>query len=578
MDPTPQPEVQKEEKKPNQTRGENRKREPKQKQQQVQYVVKGEEDAATEVQNDTQEMRGDKGEKQQKKKQREDRKRPEFDWDKTKITLESRVPELPAHPPQKPNKEEHYKQLDKIDEDIRKQWNHFNDFVKNVKEQQNMARQGNEQKYKNEVKPLGLVIGDKIKLVNEKSSELKKMKSENDEIKDHINQLFNQAQEYRQKMKSLDDPDRIIDELARLKESLQQDKLSANEEKRIVQQIGALERSLPYIEPLQKLEKDQKVLRTKSAAIGKVMSSLYQSIKDLNDEINQYKSDYEKLKDSTKDSVVTKQNPLIDKERQIVEAKVQELKERKEKLKKDYNNQWNKFEDYEDLQNYREWFLKQINRVRRETEKKRKQEEQRRREEARARREADREAEEQAEAEAKAKELENVNPFQYQVDLCETLITYCNKLKPTAAQQQAQQQKQIDVEQVLKSDDWKKEKCTVIKKDTDDDIYNFSQLKSKKKNKQQQQQKQAKEDKKDEKPSILQHDLQTLQFFDTVKVATPFYITELDKVVKSIQERKEYYLNRENWGKKEEQETHTEESKAKKQQKVQNQDEFPALQ
>jgi len=36
---------------------------------------------------------------------------------------------------------------------------------------------------------------------------------------------------------------------------------------------------------------------------------------------------------------------------------------------------------------------------------------------------------------------------------------------------------------VLKSDDWKKEKCTVIKKENDDDLYNFSQLKSKKKNK-----------------------------------------------------------------------------------------------
>ncbi|CAD8191786.1 unnamed protein product [Paramecium octaurelia] len=576
MDPTPQPEVQKEEKKPNQTRGENRKREPKQKQQQVQYVVKGEEGAATEPKNDTQEKKGDQGEKQQqKKKPREERKRPEFDWDKTKITLESKVPELPAHPPQKPNKEDHYKQLDKIDEDIRKQWNHFNDFVKNVKEQQNLARQGNQEKYQNEVKPLGQVIKDKIKLVNEKSSELKKMKGENDEIKDQINKLFNQSQEYRQKMKSLDDPDRIIDELARLKESLQQDKLSANEEKRIVQQIGALERSLPYIEPLQKLEKEQKVLRTKSAAIGKAMNALYQSIQELNGEINQYKADYDELKDSTKGSVVTKENPLIDKEKQIIETKVQELKDRKDKLKKDYNNAWDKYEDYEDLQKYREWFLNQINRIKRDSERKKKEEERKKREEARAKREADREAEEQAEAEAKAKELENVNPFQYQVDLCDTLITYLNKLKPTAAQQQAQQQKQIDIEQVLKSDDWKKEKCTAIKKEAEDNLYNFSQLKSKKKNKQPQQQK---EEKKDEKPSILQHDLQTLQFFDTVKVATPFYITELDNVVKSIQERKEYYLNRENWGKKDESETHTEESKAKKQQKAQNQDEFPALQ
>ncbi|CAD8118482.1 unnamed protein product [Paramecium sonneborni] len=578
MDPTPQTEVKKEEKKGNQSRGENRKREPKQKQQQVQYVVKGEEVAGTEGQTETQEKKVDQGEKQQKKKQREERKRPEFDWDKTKITLESKVPELPAHAPQKPNKEEYYKQLDKIDEDIRKQWNHFNDFVKNVKEQQQMARQGNQEKFQNEVKPLGQVIGDKIKLVSEKQKELKSMKVDNDEIKDQINKLFNQAQEYRQKMKSLDDPDRIIEEMARLKESLQQDKLSANEEKRIVQQVSALERSLPYIEPLQKLEKEQKALRIKSAAIGKAMNTLYQSIQELNTEINQYKADYDKLKDSTKDSVVTKQNPLIDKERQIIEAKVQELKERKEKMKKDYNSSWDKYEDYEDLQKYREWFLKQINRIKRDSEKKKKEEERKKREEARAKREADREAEEKAEAEAKAKEMENVNPFQYQVDLCDTLITYCNKLRPTAAQQQAQQQKQIDIEQVLKSDDWKKEKCTVIKKDNQDDIYNFSQLKSKKKNKQPQQQKDVKEEKKDDKPSILQHDLQTLQFFDTVKVATPFYITELDKVVKSIQERKEYYLNRENWGKKEEEETQTEESKAKKQKKAQNQDEFPALQ
>ncbi|CAK72499.1 unnamed protein product, partial (macronuclear) [Paramecium tetraurelia] len=458
MDPTPQPEVQKEEKKPNQSRGENRKREPKQKQQQVQYVVKGEEGAATEAKKETQEQQGEQGEKQQKKKQREDRKRPEFDWDKTKITLESKVPELPAHPPQKPSKDDHYKQLDKINEDIRKQWNHFNDFVKNVKEQQNLARQGNQDKFQNEVKPLGQVIGEKIKLATEKSSELQKMKSENDEIKIQINKLFNQSQEYRQKMKSLDDPDRIIDELARLKESLQQDKLSANEEKRIVQQISALERSLPYIEPLQKLEKEQKVLRTKSAAIGKAMSVLYQSIQELNGEIGKYKSDYDKLKDSTKDSVVAKQNPLIDKERQIIETKVQELKDRKEKLKKDYNNAWDKYEDFEDLERYREWFLKQLNRIKKDSERKKREEERKKREEARAKREADREAEEKAEAEAKAKELENVNPFQYQVDLCDTLITYLNKLKPTAAQQQAQQQKQIDVEQVLKSDDWKKEK------------------------------------------------------------------------------------------------------------------------
>jgi hypothetical protein len=35
-------------------------------------------------------------------------------------------------------------------------------------------------------------------------------------------------------------------------------------------------------------------------------------------------------------------------------------------------------------------------------------------------------------------------------------------------------------------------------------------------------------------------------------VATPFYQTELDKVLNSLNERREYYLNKENWGKTEE--------------------------
>ena len=62
-----------------------------------------------------------------------------------------------------------------------------------------------------------------------------------------------------------------------------------------------MERSLPFVEPLQKLEKESKVLKTKSVAISKVMGPLYQNIQEMSEELNQYRADYDKLKDSTKE-------------------------------------------------------------------------------------------------------------------------------------------------------------------------------------------------------------------------------------------------------------------------------------
>ena len=49
---------------------------------------------------------------------------------------------------------------------------------------------------------------------------------------------------------------------------------------------------------------------------------------------------------------------MIDEKRKDVEAKVLELKERKEKVRKEYNASWDKYEDYEDLKKYRDWFLR----------------------------------------------------------------------------------------------------------------------------------------------------------------------------------------------------------------------------
>ncbi|CAD8119821.1 unnamed protein product [Paramecium sonneborni] len=73
------------------------------------------------------------------------------------------------------------------------------------------------------------------------------------------------------------------------------------------------------------------------------------------------------IKDNTKDSIVNKENPQIDNERLNIGTQVKQLKDR---LEKDYNLAWDKQDDYEYLQQYRESFLKQIYCIKRDQEKK----------------------------------------------------------------------------------------------------------------------------------------------------------------------------------------------------------------
>lgn len=41
----------------------------------------------------------------------------------------------------------------------------------------------------------------------------------------------------------------------------------------------------------------------------------------------------------------------------------------------------------------------------------------------------------------------------------------------------------------------------------------------------------------------MEHAIQTMNFFDQIKVPVPFNLEELEKTIKLIQERKEFYLN-----------------------------------
>ena len=68
------------------------------------------------------------------------------------------------------------------------------------------------------------------------------------------------------------------------------------------------------------------------------------------------------------------------------------------------------------------------------------------------------------------------------MDLCSLLIDYCESLKPKAKrEQQVEEKKVVNVDAILKSNDWKKENCTFIqcKKERENDIFVGKQKKKK---------------------------------------------------------------------------------------------------
>ena len=47
----------------------------------------------------------------------------------------------------------------------------------------------------------------------------------------------------------------------------------------------------------------------------------------------------------------------------------------------------------------------------------------------------------------------------------------------------------------------------------------------------------------DPEKAILNHNPETIRFFESVKVATPFYLADLEKVIKILEEKRNYYEN-----------------------------------
>jgi uncharacterized coiled-coil DUF342 family protein len=167
------------------------------------------------------------------------------------------VPEVPkkADLLKKPTREDLDKKLDEVDKQIDKVHTTRKAFFEDIKKVQSGIKDKGDT---STVRELRKAKASERKKINE---EFKKIQEDHNAKKNEIEKLFEESQKLRLKMKSLDKADDIIRELKGLKDRQQNDQLAANEERNICKRIADLERSLPFAEPLEKIDRQMEILR-----------------------------------------------------------------------------------------------------------------------------------------------------------------------------------------------------------------------------------------------------------------------------------------------------------------------------
>lgn len=175
------------------------------------------------------------------------------------------------------------------------------------------------------------------------------------------------------------------------------------------------------------------------------------------------------------------------------------------------------------------------------------------------------------------------------IELCDMLIKYCKKLQPQEQKQSEEEEAKQDKykqwqDEVQKNDQLKKD-FTLVRHRRDQDVDDFTVNKKNKKKPQQQQVQQVDEAKNTN--ALLNHKFDVLGYFENVKVLPPMRNSELDRAIKELEEKREYFKTAEpqkREGKHEgehKEKHHNEDHKHKRQNAkpidAQNESEFPKI-
>jgi len=163
--------------------------------------------------------------------------------------------------------------------------------------------------------------------------------------------------------------------------------------------------------------------------------------------------------------------------------------------------------------------------------------------------EQDRIAKEQAEEDRIRKEKEEYEKlfgkpkkYQPQIDICENLISFLGTLSKTKNDDNEEELQTgynaKDVEDKLAQGDWKKEKVHILKSKKDDEDQGV-QPGGGKKNK-----KKGKKNKENTKEvdTKLTLTIETLGYFDQIKVSPPTYGKEIHEVIEKLKEKRDYFV------------------------------------
>lgn len=433
---------------------------------------------------------------------------------KEQITIETEIPPLPKKSERfvQPDEAKFKADIEEIDRQIdqlhQKRRDYLTDINKTIKE--NKGKKSNI--------PLLDIIQAKRKEKNEIYDRLKVNREAKDNAQKLMEQCYDEQQKYRQKMKKVMSEDEIKKELKALQD-LQSKGTVANlqEEKRIINEISALERSLPFAGPLSELNKKYDELKAERKKAVEALSVSIKEAERVKKELDDLNEDYTKIKQEHTENSKSLE-PVVEGKKQEFQNKIEELKEKKNKMYKDYRESWDKYEDQQEFIKYVEWVTKVKTRLIRAEERRKEEEEFKKQEQD------------------QKKDEQTFHPFQAEIETCNLLIAYCNKLSGRKEGESVKaDERPQNVEKSLESVEWKKEKIEVVKgkKDVDNDF--FAPKKAPKKN--------VQGEKASAQATSLNHQIEIIGFFENVKVPPPLSTSKLDETIKQLQEKREYFNN-----------------------------------
>jgi len=429
--------------------------------------------------------------------------------------LETVIPDVPKKSERiaEPDENAHNAEAEKIEKEINAIKTKMSDMIKT--ERGKLGLSGKESS--TEQRGLKDLLKAKQQEFAKVQGDLATLYEQMDTLKKGLEDYYEKSHKLRNKMKIIMSADKMQAELQALKDKQSKGNITMFEEKKVVRQIAELEASLPYAEPLQLLEEQYAGVKTKK----KGLSDLITKAKDTRERFRAEEKDLRAMlnkKKEASDKLYDEKVPAIEKIKDEYKVQVKDLKQKIRDLEHKHNEQWERYEAQQELIREIQWMKKIQDRLKRDAVRK-------------AREEEDRKVREVEEAQFKD------TPYREEMELCDLLLAYLNKLLPHEQAIETEQGKDKSelLQEALKSDAWKKEKVQLVvaRKDLDNDLF---AAKPKKK---------AQEKKANAAQGPvnlpLNHQMEILGYFDHIKVAPPLATTKLADAIKLLKEKKDYY-------------------------------------